>query len=226
VELEAGHDHENRRVRIRMNPFEGQSPDAESPKVDVSKCYSAHSTANKIARALWGIVWLFLYRPTPKPFYAWRRFLLRCFGAKIGHGTFPYPSAKIWAPWNLVVGDHCALADNVDCYCVDRIVIGSHVTISQYSFLCTASHDYEDPHMALVTAPITIGDGAWVTADAFVGPGVHIGEGAVVAARASVFKDVPPWTIVGGNPAKVIKTRHLRTPASAPPPAPTPRLAA
>ncbi len=184
-----------------------------SIRVDVSKCLSAHSTLNKIARTLWGIVWLFLYRPTPKCLHGWRRLLLRCFGAKIGRGTFPYASVKIWAPWNLEIGDHSALAEEVDCYCVDRVVIGSHVTVSQYSFLCTASHDYEDPHMALITAPITIGDGAWVAADAFIGPGVNVGEGAVVAARASVFRDVPPWTVVAGNPAKVIKERRLRPPA-------------
>ena len=180
-------------------------------RVDVSKCFSAHSTRNKLGRMLWGFVWLFLYRPTPKFLHGWRRFLLRCFGAKIGRGTFPFPSVKIWAPWNLEVGDHCALSDGVDCYCVDRIVIGSHVTISQYSFLCTASHDYEDPHFALTTAPIYIGDGSWVAAAAFIGPGVRLGEGAVVGARASVFRDVSPWTVVAGNPARTIKQRQLRS---------------
>ena len=181
--------------------------------VDVSQCFSAHSTRNKLGRMLWAFVWLFLYRPTPRFLHGWRRFLLRCFGAKIGRGTFPFPSVKIWAPWNLEVGDHCALSDGVDCYCVDRIVIGSHVTISQYTFLCTASHDYEDPHMALITAPITIGDGAWVAADAFIGPGVNVGEGAVVGARASAFRDVPPWAVVAGNPARFVKQRKLKAPA-------------
>jgi len=198
-----------------MNPLPLHASGAASLKVDVSQCFSAHSWRNKLARLLWGVVWTFLYRPTPKWFHAWRRFLLRCFGAKIGRGTFPYPSARIWAPWNLKIGDHSALADYVDCYCVDRVEIGSNVTISQYSFLCTASHDYEDPHMALITAPITIGDGAWVTADAFIGPGVTVGEGAVVGARASVFRDVPPWTVVAGNPAKIIKQRRLRSPTPA-----------
>ncbi len=180
-------------------------------RVDVSKCFSRHSTRNKLGRALWGVVWLFLYRPTPRFLHGWRRFLLRCFGAKIGRGVFPFPSVKVWAPWNLQVGDHCALSDGVNCYCVDRIAIGSHVTISQDAFLCTASHDYEDPHFALITAPIRIGDGAWVAADAFIAPGVNVGEGAVVGARASVFRDVAPWAVVAGNPARVIKQRRLRT---------------
>lgn len=185
---------------------------ATGPRVDVSKCLSVHSRWNKLGRVVWGIVWLILFRPTPRFLHGWRRFLLRCFGAKLGRGVFPFPSLQVWAPWNLEVGDHCALSDGVNCYSVDRIVIGSHVTISQDSFLCTATHDYEDPHFALITAPIRIGDGAWVAADAFIAPGVTLGEGAVVGARASVFRDVAPWTVVAGNPARLIKQRRLRSP--------------
>jgi putative colanic acid biosynthesis acetyltransferase WcaF len=92
---------------------------------------------------------------------------------------------------------------------VDRVVIGPHATISQYSYLCTASHNINDPHMRLVTAPIFIGAGTWVCAGAFIGPGVNIGEGAVAAARAVIVKNVEPWTVVGGNPARFIKTRRL-----------------
>ena len=193
-----------------LNPF---TTSGEPTRVDVSQCFSVHSRWNKVARLLWGVVWQFLYRPTPRFLHGWRRFLLRSFGAKIGRGVFPFPSVKIWAPWNLEVGDHCALSDGVNCYCVDRITIGSHVTISQDSFLCTASHDYEDPHFGLITAPIHIGDGAWVAADAFIAPGVSVGAGAVVGARASVFREVAPWTIVAGNPARFIKQRRLRPPS-------------
>ena len=131
------------------------------------------------------------------------------FGAKIGHGVHPYPSVKIWAPWNLEMGDYSCLGDNVYCYCVAKIKLGAHSTVSQYTYLCAASHDIENPQMPLITAPITIGDGAWVTADVFIGPGVTIGEGAVVGARAVVLKDVEAWTVVAGNPAKFIKHRQL-----------------
>jgi putative colanic acid biosynthesis acetyltransferase WcaF len=139
----------------------------------------------------------------------WRRFLLRCFGAQIGTGARILPSARIWAPWNLAMGEYACLSEFVDCYCVDRIRVGAHATVSQYAFLCTASHDIQDPHMRLIKAPITIGDGAWVCAGAYVGMGITIGEGAVAAARAVVVKDVPPWTVVGGNPARFIKRREL-----------------
>lgn len=165
------------------------------------------SVGNKLARALWQIVWLLLYRPTPRLLHAWRCLLLRLFGAKLGKAVHPYPSARIWAPWNLEMGDHSCLSEQVDCYCVDRITLGAHATVSQYSFLCTASHDYSVPAFPLVTAPIRIGARAWITADVFVAPGVTIGEGAVISARSSVFQDVEPWVVAAGNPARAVKKR-------------------
>jgi putative colanic acid biosynthesis acetyltransferase WcaF len=174
------------------------------------------SLRNKLARALWGVIWLLLYRPSPVLLHGWRRFLLRLFGAKIGKPAYLYPSARIWAPWNLTMGEHSTLASGVDCYCVDRVIIGSFTTISQYSFLCTASHDYHDPailhqpQMPLVTAPITLGDRVWITADVFIAPGVVVGDGTVVLARSSVFSDLPPWVVVSGNPAIIQKERVLR----------------
>lgn len=168
------------------------------------------STANKFARTIWHLVWLFLYRPTPRVFHPWRCFLLRMFGAKLGKSVHPYPSACIWAPWNLEMGDHACISEGVDCYCVDKITIGAHSTVSQYSFLCTASHDYTDRAMPLVTAPIIIGERTWITADVFVGPGVTIGDGAVVTARSSVFSDIPPWMVARGNPAVPVKRREYK----------------
>lgn len=168
------------------------------------------SAANKVGRALWQVVWLVLYRPTPRIFHPWRCLLLRLFGARLGKAVHPYPSARIWAPWNLEMDDHSCLSEWVDCYCVDKIRIGAHTTVSQYSFLCTASHDYESPGMPLVSAPIALGDRVWITADVFVGPGVTIGDGAVVTARSSVFSDIPAWMVARGNPARPVRARNLR----------------
>lgn len=173
------------------------------------------SLRNKLARALWNGVWLLLYRPSPTPLHGWRRLLLRLFKANIGRGARPYPSAKIWAPWNLTMGAYSCLGPQVDCYSVDKIILGAHSTVSQYSFLCTASHDYTDLAMPLTTAPITLGERAWVTADVFVAPGVTIGDGAVVTARSSVFHDIEPWTVAAGNPARPVKPRLLRSTTSA-----------
>jgi putative colanic acid biosynthesis acetyltransferase WcaF len=168
---------------------------------------SPHSRANQLMRVFWRTVWLLAYRPSPKIFHGWRRFLLRIFGAKIAKDAYPHPSVKIWAPWNLEMGPHSSLGPDVDCYCVDKVIIGAGATVSQYSFLCAATHDYRDRCMPLVTAPILIGERAWVAADVFIGPGVTIGEGAVVGARSSVYRNVEPWTVVGGNPASILKRR-------------------
>jgi putative colanic acid biosynthesis acetyltransferase WcaF len=177
---------------------------------NVSSYPSPHSLENKIGRVLWHITWLLVYRPSTRLFHGWRRLILRLFGARIGKGVHPYLSVRIWAPWNLEMGDQSCLGDHIDCYCVDKVRIGSHSTISPYSYLCTASHDYTDPAMPLITAPTVIGEGVWIAADVFVGPGVAIGDGVVIGARSCVFRNIEPWTVVAGNPAKFIKKRELR----------------
>jgi putative colanic acid biosynthesis acetyltransferase WcaF len=127
------------------------------------------------------------------------------------------PSAKIWAPWNLRMGDHASIGEDVDCYSVATVEIGRHALVSQYSFLCTASHDYERPGLPGFDAPIRIGDHAWVCADVFLAPGITVGEGAVIGARSSVFTDAPPWTVVAGSPARVVKPRVVRNDGAAEP---------
>ena len=139
-----------------------------------------------------------------------RNVILRAFGARIPLKSLVYPTCRIWAPWNLEVGRHSCIGPHTQIYNKAPIVIGDNAVVSQGAFLCTASHDITDPRHSLITAPITVKDRAWVAADAFVGMGVTIGEGAVVGARAAVFKDVEAWTVVGGNPAKVLKRRNLR----------------
>lgn len=136
--------------------------------------------------------------------------LLRLFGARLGRGVHVYPTARVWAPWQLEMGDHSCLSHYVDCYCVDQVQIESHVVVSQYSFLCTATHDYERPNMPLVTGPIRLRQGCWITAGVFIAPGVEVGEGAVALARAVVTRNVQPWTVVAGNPARFVKDRVIR----------------
>jgi putative colanic acid biosynthesis acetyltransferase WcaF len=127
-------------------------------------------------------------------------------------GTNVYPSARIWAPWNLIMEEGSGIGECVDVYSVDTITLRKGAAVSQYTFLCTASHDYSvlSP-MPTISAPIDIGANAWVTAGVFVGPGVIIGEGAVVLARSTVVSSVPPWTVVSGNPAVVRAPRTLKS---------------
>ncbi len=178
-------------------------------RVDVSHYANQHGLGNKVGRVVWQSVWLLLFRPSPRVCFGWRRFLLRCFGATLGQRANIYPSCRIWAPWNLQVDDFGCLSDGVECYCVDRVTIGAHATVSQYAFLCTATHDPDDRHMRLVTEPIHIGDQAWICAGAFIHPGVRVGTGAVAGARAVVTSDVESWMIVAGNPAQPIRKRSL-----------------
>ena len=133
--------------------------------------------------------------------------MLRAFGATIEEGAHPYPRARIWAPWNLHMKAHSCLSDDVDCYSVARITLGAYATVSQYSYLCSASHDYTKINMPMIAAPIFIEDEAWVAAAAFVGPGVTVGRGAVVGARTTVTSDVPPWQVVAGSPARHLQMR-------------------
>jgi putative colanic acid biosynthesis acetyltransferase WcaF len=170
---------------------------------------SEFSLRQKVARAVWALAWGLFCRPSPRPFHGWRRAWLRLFGAQL-HGTAAvYPSARVWAPWNLTMGPHTAMDDHVDCYNVDRITLEEGAIVSRHAFLCTASHDITDPGRRLVTAPILLARSSWVCAGAFVNLGATIGEGAVVAAYAVVIKDVEPWTVVGGNPARFLKARVL-----------------
>ncbi len=189
-------------------PIESEQIDC-SVRVGRHDCPSPHSLTNKIGRVMWGVVWCLFFRPSPRVFLGWRRVLLRCFGATIGPGVKVMPSVRIWAPWNLTMDAESCIGNFVDCYCVDQIRIGAHATVSQYSYLCGATHDITDPNMRLTASPITIGDQAWVCADVFVAPGVTIGQGTVVGARSSVFKDLAPWVVAAGSPAKVLKKREL-----------------
>jgi putative colanic acid biosynthesis acetyltransferase WcaF len=165
----------------------------------------------RLRRLAWAVACALFYKPSPNLLHPWRRMLLRMFGAEIGCGAHPYPNAKIWAPWNLIMEENSCLANDVDCYSVAKVTIGRNAIVSQYSYLCTASHDYDSPDFQLVSAPIVIHATAWVGADCFIGPGVVVGEGAVVGARSTVIRDVPPQAVIVGTPARIIKFRKHRT---------------
>lgn len=171
---------------------------------------SPHSLSHRLGRVAWGVVQATLFRPSPRPLFGWRRFLLSLFGAKLDPKARVYPRVRIWAPWNLEMEAFATLADDVDCYCVDRVFIGRRATVSQYTYLCGATHDFELSTRPLMPMPITIGARAWVAADVFVGPGVTIGEGSVVGARSSVFGDLPAWKVCVGSPAKPIRDVVIR----------------
>jgi len=172
------------------------------------------SLKNKILRTIWNIVYTLLFRPFgTKIFNPWRLFLLRLFGAQVGSHSGVYASAKIWAPWNLKLGKNAWLGPHVICYNQALIALQENVTVSQYTYLCSAGHDISkinNHYDSLIVAPIIIEKDAWIGANAFVGMGVCIGEGAIVGACSAVFKNVEPWVVVGGNPAIFIKSRIVK----------------
>lgn len=172
---------------------------------------SDFSTAAKLRRFAWEVVWLLAFRPTPRwALHGWRRQLLRWFGADIGEGCRIAPSCRVWAPWNLAMGAFSALGDGVDCYSMGRITLGSKVAVSQRTFLCAGSHDVRSLSRPLITGPIVIEDHVWIAAECFVHPDVVIREGAVIGARSVVLKEMPAWSICAGNPCRMIKDRVLK----------------
>jgi putative colanic acid biosynthesis acetyltransferase WcaF len=174
---------------------------------ELERARTPFSVSNRMGRLLWWAVSALLFRPSPRNFGGWRRFLLRRFGAELGHGAQVYSGAKIWAPWNLHMGDFSCIDDGVDCYNADAVRIGQNVIISRGACLCAATHDYSAPEFPVITGPITIEDNAWVAARAFILPNITVGKSAVVGACSVVTRDVPEGGIVAGNPARIISFR-------------------
>lgn len=133
--------------------------------------------------------------------------MLRLFGARLHPTSRVYPTVRIWAPWNLELKADSCIGPNTICYNVDTIVLEQGALVSQNCHLCSASHDYRDPTFRLIHAPIRLGAGSWVCADAFVGMGVTIGDNAVIGARAVVLKDMPEGMVCGGFPCRPLKPR-------------------
>lgn len=164
---------------------------------------------NSLTILLWWLVQATLFRCSLHNMYRYRNFLLRLFGAKIGKGVRIRSTARFHYPWKIEIGEFSWIGDHAELYSLDKITIGSNCVISQYAHLCTGSHDVESESFNLIVKPIHIKNYAWIAADAFVGQGVVISEGSVIAARSSIYKDTEPWMIYMGNPAKKVKKREI-----------------
>ncbi|WP_246339981.1 putative colanic acid biosynthesis acetyltransferase [Ancylobacter tetraedralis] len=162
---------------------------------------------HRLLRVVWQLTWALLAAWTPPPLRRWRAMLLRLFGARIGTGVQVYGSARVWYPPNLDMAPYSALGPGVICYCMAPTRIGHHVVVSQRAHLCSGTHDVQSADFQLRVRPITIHDDAWICAEAFVGPGVTVGEGAVLGARGVALRDLTAWTIYSGNPAVALKPR-------------------
>ncbi len=200
-------------MRQPKTPTASDPPRSQAPgELDLARAIDANRAAQKwsrgelAARLLWDLSRP-LFALSPRQVWLWRRVLLRLFGARIGAKVHVDPSARIVIPWNLDIGDHSAIGERAILYSLGRITIGAACTVSQGAHLCAGTHDHRRLELPLVKSPITVGEGAWVCADAFVGPGATIGDFAIVGARAVTTRDVPPWAIVVGNPAEIVGQR-------------------
>lgn len=171
---------------------------------------ASFSLGNRLFRVIWMACWLVLARFTPPPLHGWRRIVLRAFGAKVGKGARVHASVSIWHPANLTLGDHALVGPGARLYNQGTITIGARTVISQRAHLCASTHDVRDPNFQLVVRPVVIGEQCWVAAEAFVGPGVTMGDRAVLGARAALFRDAEADGVYAGNPAAFVKARQLR----------------
>lgn len=168
-----------------------------------------YSFGHRLKRSSFRIVWSAFCCWTPVPLHGWRRAVLRLFGAKLASSAKIYPTVRIWYPANLEMAEHSCLGPDVNCYSMNRISLGPYALASQGAYLCAGTHDVDDPDFQLVTKPIALEANAWVAAEAFVGPGVTVGEGAVLGARGVAFRNLDANTIYAGNPAKPLRMRKL-----------------
>ena len=171
---------------------------------------ASFSLGNRIVRVIWGIAWLLFARFTPPPLHAWRRLVLRAFGARVGRGARVHASVAIWLPHNLELGELVLIGPGARLYNQGTIKIGAWSVISQRAHLCASTHRVDDPDFQLECRPIVVGERCWVAAEAFVGPGVTMGDGAVLAARGALFENAEEDGIYRGNPAALVRQRTRR----------------
>jgi len=167
----------------------------------------AFSFSDRFRRLVWNTCWLVFYRSSPRPFHAWRSMILRLFGAQMGPHCHFYPGSKVYAPWNLIADEGATAGDGAELYNPAPLRIGSHAIVSQDAYICGASHDFDDPRFPLLSYAMELGAWSWICARASVGPGVRVGEGAVLGLASVATKDLAPWTVYAGAPAVAVKNR-------------------
>ena len=187
------------------------------PGIDLDECERFPYPAREyLLRPLWALIWSTIWQVCWRRFRPARAFLLRLLGGDVDWHVYLARSVHIARPWDLHIVRGANIGRRVHLYNLGGLSIGQQSILSQDVYVCGGTHDHTDPTYPLVRRKVVIGDYVWIAAGAFIGPGVTIGDGAVVGARAVVMKDVPPWTIVAGNPAREIGKRELKAPPSGP----------
>jgi putative colanic acid biosynthesis acetyltransferase WcaF len=163
--------------------------------------------ADRARRLLWNVCCALFFRHSPRPFFAWRAMVLRLFGARLGPTCKFYPKARIWAPWNLICEDLVAVGDGAELYNPSPLYMGSHCIVSQGAYICGATHEYNSPEFRFVHFPMRLGAYSWICARATVSPGVNVGSGAILALASVATRDLEPFGVYAGVPARKVKER-------------------
>jgi len=190
-----------------MSPPDRNSTIFQRCDLTAARPYSRREYAGKFA---WRAIGIVLFRLSLPRAFRWRAIILRWFGATIGAATLIHRTTRIYHPWLLTVGEWTNLGPDVVVYNLGPVRIGSHTVISEGAWLCNGSHDYTLPNLPLLRPTSEIGSGVWIAMQAFIGPGVNIGDNCVVGARSVVMKDLPADIVAAGNPARVLKLREMK----------------
>ena len=170
-----------------------------------------YQAGSLLKRSLWyaiSLFWIESAIPWPSSL---KRSVLRLFGASIGKNVVFKPRVRIKYPWNLSVGDHTWVGEEVWIDNLDKVTIGAHCCISQGAYLLCGNHDYTKPTFDLITGPITMMDGSWAGAKSILGPGAVLETEAVLAAGSVALGRLGQGEVHQGNPAQPIRDRNITT---------------
>ena len=180
-------------------------------RVDLSSFNNSffNKGASSFKIALWTVANYLILKNSLIPFSFFRLSALRLFGAKVGRNVIVKPGVNIKYPWKLIVGSNCWIGENVWIDNLDTVTIQDNVCISQGAFLFCGNHNFKSTSFDLMVDAINIESGAWIGAKSIVCPGVTIFSHAILMAGSFANKDLEPYTIYKGNPAKKYKERIL-----------------
>jgi len=165
--------------------------------------------APRLKQILWYFINVLFFRNSLSVIPAFKVWLLRMFGAKIGRSVVIKPAVNIKYPWKLIIGNHSWIGENVWIDNLSDIVIGDNVTISQGAFLLTGSHDHSRETFDFLSSPIVLEDGVWIGARSVVAGGVTCGTHSILGINSVAESMLKPYLIYKGNPAVPVLERSI-----------------
>ncbi|HEY8935036.1 MAG TPA: WcaF family extracellular polysaccharide biosynthesis acetyltransferase [Cyclobacteriaceae bacterium] len=180
-------------------------------KVNLQEYNNEHYNpgAGLLKRLCWYVINASFFNSSILSPIAFRIFLLRAFGGKVGQGVVIKPGVNIKYPWFLTIGNHVWIGENVWIDCLTTVIIGDNVCLSQGSMLLTGNHNYSKTTFNLVTGRIILEDGVWIGAKSVVCPGITCFSHSVLSVASVATTDLDGYGIYQGNPAVKKKVRVI-----------------